>query len=262
MIIYGRNSVLEALIKRPQKFNKLYISKTSSGKIIKEIIHTAKTKKVLFEFVDSRKIDKLVGDKKNHQGIAAAMLTREYVSLEDLIEKVKKVANPTICILDGITDPQNLGAILRNACYFDIIGVIIPRHNSVGLTDTVFKVSSGAAEYVYVARVSNINYTIDELKKNGFWIVGADSHKGEILWEAEIPKPTVIVLGSEGYGLKRLVKENCDVIVRIPQVSTKNIQSSVTSLNVGSFSAIIFCEISRRGSVKNETTETLKSRNT
>ncbi len=242
MIIYGRNPVFETLKNRPEKIDKIFVSKTAEHSFVEKILRIAKANKVPLQFVHISKLTEL-SKGKNHQGVVALVLSKEYIELDELVIKVKNSTTQTLCILDGITDPQNFGAILRNANFFGIIGVIIPARNSVGLTDSVIKVSSGATEYIEVAKVSNISYTIDNLKKNGFWIVGTDSNEGEDIKTIEIPKPTAIVFGSEGSGLKRLVKEKCDFILKIyPADSTKGVRS----LNVASTSAIVFYKLSCR----------------
>ncbi|OGS26280.1 MAG: 23S rRNA (guanosine(2251)-2'-O)-methyltransferase RlmB [Elusimicrobia bacterium RIFOXYB2_FULL_48_7] len=242
MIIYGKNPVLETLKTRPREINKILISKSASGENIKQIVDMAKAASIPYTFIDIQKLDKL-SNFKNHQGVAAMTLAKEYVSLEDIMLNSKKTDKPVICLLDEITDPQNLGAILRNACFFGIMGIIIPKRNSAGLTEAVAKISSGALEYVPVAQVSNIVYAIDKLKEEGFWIAGADSNDGKPVRGADVPKPVAVVLGSEGTGLGRLVRQKCDFLLKIPPKDS--FTGNISSLNVASASAIIFYELSR-----------------
>ncbi|MFH0807356.1 MAG: 23S rRNA (guanosine(2251)-2'-O)-methyltransferase RlmB [Elusimicrobiota bacterium] len=246
MIIYGRNPVLEALKTRPREINKILLSKNASGENVKKIQELAKTAGIPYTFIDIQKLDKL-SNYKNHQGIAAMALAKEYMPLEELIEQAKKSDNPSLCLLDDVTDPQNLGTILRNACFFGIMGIVIPKRNSAGLTETVEKVSSGALEYVPVAQVSNIAYTIDKLKEEGFWIVGADTNDGKNIRETEILKPAAFVLGSEGSGLGKLIKQKCDLLIKIPP--NTNSSGNVSSLNVASASAIMFYEFNKTNKI-------------
>ncbi|MFN3966693.1 MAG: 23S rRNA (guanosine(2251)-2'-O)-methyltransferase RlmB [Endomicrobiia bacterium] len=240
MIIYGRNPVFETLKNRPTKIDKIFVSKSAEHSFVEKILRISKANNIPLQFVHISKLNEIAKG-KNHQGIVASVLPKEYTNLDELISKAKNSATQAICILDRITDPQNFGAILRNANFFGIIGVVIPARNSSGLTASVIKVSSGASEFVEVAKVSNISYTIDKLKKERFWIVGTDTNQGEDLRKIQIPRPVAIVLGSEGSGIKRLIKEKCDFILRISKIGPLGINS----LNVASASAIIFYELSR-----------------
>lgn len=279
MIIYGKNSVLEAMKNRPKKINKLLISNTAGkgvgGNTIQEIIQLARMSRVIYQFVPKEKLNALARG-GNHQGVIVILIAseaKEYVSLESLIEKAKSetIALPIICLLDKITDPQNFGGILRNACFFGIIGVVITKRNSSGITDTVAKVSAGAVEYIPVAQVSNLSYAMEMLKKSGFWIVGTDSSSGEPIgefsnrWKEKLP--VAVVLGSEGTGMGRLIREKCDFLVNIPIIcagGTARILEEgapvaanpaaggprVNSLNVASASAILFYELTKNKNVK------------
>ena len=240
MIIYGRNPVFETLKNRPEKIDKIFVSKSSESSFIDKLLRITKANKIPLEFVHISKLNEITKG-KNHQGVAAFVLSKEYIDIDELISKVKESKTGILCILDEIKDPQNFGAILRNANFFGIIGIVIPSRHSVGLTDAAVKVSSGAVEYVHVAKVSNISYTIDKLKKEGFWVVCADSNQGEDIRKIKIPRPLAIILGSEGSGVKKLVKEKCDFILKI---FPKGI-SGVGSLNVASASAIIFYELTK-----------------
>ncbi|OGS20698.1 MAG: 23S rRNA (guanosine(2251)-2'-O)-methyltransferase RlmB [Elusimicrobia bacterium RIFOXYA2_FULL_39_19] len=240
MILYGRNSVFESLRINPKQINKIYLLKTSSGHKIKDVVDLARVNSIPYQFVDLLKIEKITGH-KNHQGIVAITLARQYTELETLITKAKSVNNSILCALDDVTDPQNLGSILRNASFFGIIGLIITKRNSAGLTDIAVKVASGAAEHVMVSQVSNIGYAVDKLKKEGFWAIGADSQSGESIHKADFPKPAIVILGSEGAGISRLLKEKCDFLVNIPSCQIN--ENTVPSLNVASASSIIFYEL-------------------
>jgi 23S rRNA (guanosine2251-2'-O)-methyltransferase len=238
-MIYGKKPVIEAVKSRPDDIAKVYILKTASGPDIKEIMELAGRRRVTYQFVDREKLDKLSAG-RNHQGVVADILAKRYVEVEKIIEKGKNPSGSrVICLLDGITDPQNLGTLLRNAAYFGIIGVVTEKRNSVQLSDVVMKVSAGAGEFVSVARVSNIGFLIDRLKKEGYWIAGTVVGEGTDLAEADLPKPLAVILGSEGAGLSRLVKEKCDYLIKVSGASG----GIIDSLNVGSASAIIFWKV-------------------
>jgi len=237
MNITTRQAIKELLESDSEKINKILISNNAHGDIVRDMVNLCRRKRVLYQFVPTRKIDNIA---KKNQGVIAIVTSKEYSSLDEILDKSKKIQNPVLCVLDEITDPHNLGAILRNADCFGIIGIILPKMKSVGITETVIETSSGAIEHIPVTRVTNIAQTIDLLKKEGFWVIGADSNSGETCWKFDFKRPTAIVLGNEGYGLRRLVKEKCDALVRIPM------SGRMSSLNVSSASAILFYEISRQ----------------
>ncbi|MDR3256651.1 MAG: 23S rRNA (guanosine(2251)-2'-O)-methyltransferase RlmB [Endomicrobium sp.] len=235
-IIYGRNCVLELLKAGKHTVNKLMVSQTARGTIIAEIIKLAKQKGIAVHNVPPEKLDKF---SENSQGIAVEVSRIEYVELTDLIEKAKKSPKPLLVVLDGIEDPHNLGAIIRNCVAFGADGVIIPKWRAVGVNETVSKSSAGAVEHIPISRVSNINQTINLLKKTGFWIVGAENG-GQVFEKADLSFPLAIIIGSEGFGLHNLTKENCDFLISIPQ---KNI---ISSLNASCASAVILYEIAKK----------------
>ncbi|MDR3281549.1 MAG: RNA methyltransferase, partial [Endomicrobium sp.] len=167
-IIYGRNSVLEFLKAGKRSVNKLMISQTARGAVISEIVAVAKLKGIAVYSVPAKKIDRF---SRFSQGVAMEVSPIKYMELMDLIEKSKKSVGPLLVLIDGIEDPHNLGAIIRNCVVFGVCGVIIPKWRSVGINGSVSKSSAGAVEYISISKVTNVNWALDLLKKNGFWIV-------------------------------------------------------------------------------------------
>ncbi len=235
-IIYGRNPVMELLKAGKRTVNKIILAQTARGTAITEIINLAKSKAIAIHSVPPEKLDRY---SENSQGIAAEVSPMEYIEINDLIELSKEKQNPLLVLLDGIEDPRNLGAIIRNCVAFGADGVIIPKWRAAGVNETVAKASAGAIEHIPVSKVTNTNQTIDLLKENGFWIAGAENG-GKPLEEANLPFPLVIIIGSEGFGLHRLTKESCDFLISIPQKST------ISSLNASCASAVILYEISKK----------------
>ncbi|MCL1971608.1 MAG: 23S rRNA (guanosine(2251)-2'-O)-methyltransferase RlmB [Endomicrobia bacterium] len=235
-IIYGRNPVLELLKAGKRTVNKILIAQTARGTAITEIINLAKNKGIAIHNVPPEKLDKY---SENSQGIAAEVSPMEYTEIEELIAKAKQNKNPLLVLLDGIEDPHNLGAIIRNCVAFGADGVIIPKWRAAGVNETVSKSSAGAIEHIPVSRVVNTNQTIDLLKERGFWVAGAENG-GQTLEEAKLPFPLVIIIGSEGFGLHQLTKKNCDFLISIPQKNT------ISSLNASCASAVILYEVSKK----------------
>lgn len=237
--ILGRNPVLEAL-RSGRDINKIWIAKTvQQGQIVK-LLEAAKKQGVVIQMVPKGKIDQLAPG-ANHQGVAASVAAYQYAELEDLFKKAqRKNEAPFFLILDELEDPHNLGSILRTADASGVHGVIIPKRRSVGLTATVAKASTGAIEYVPVARVTNIAQTIEELKENGLWIVGTDANGQQDYRELDGKMPLGIVIGSEGKGISRLIKEKCDFLVQLPMVG------HVTSLNASVAASLLMYEVFRK----------------
>lgn len=233
-LIYGKNTIIEML---------------KSGHLIEEIILTEQVLKsnpnlntliqqaqINYKLVDRKSLDVLV--QGNHQGIVAKIKPFNYYGINDLLNEAKKRKElPFLVILDGLEDPHNLGAILRTADCCGVHGVIIPKNRSVSLNATVAKLSTGAISYVKVAKVTNLTNTIKELKKQGLWIIGSDMDTSVDYRKMEAKEPIAIVIGSEGKGISRLVKENCDVLVKLPM------KGHVTSLNASVATSIILYEV-------------------
>lgn len=237
--IIGRNAVLEALKSR-RSINKLVLAKGLAGGSIGPIIAKAREAGIPVQEVERAHLDTLAESTK-HQGVMALAAAREYVDVADILAAARERGeDPVVLLLDEIEDPHNLGAILRTAEGAGVHGVIIPKRRSVALTETVAKASAGAVEYVPVARVSNIAQTIDALKKEGLWIVGTDPLGPKTYWEQDLRGPLGIVVGSEGKGMGRLVKEKCDYLVNIPM------RGNIASLNASVATSLIIYEIVRQ----------------
>ena len=234
--IEGRNPVIEAL-KSGRPINKILLaSNIGRHTAVAQILNLSQARGIPVEYVTRRVIDES-STTSAHQGVIAYAAAKEYISLEDLLTISRERNEPPLyCILDGIEDPQNLGAILRTAEASSIHGVIIRSRRAVGLTAAVAKASAGAIEYVPVARVSNISQTMVTLKRNGVWVVGIDP-AGKIDYsQVDFTLPTAIVIGSEGKGLSDLVKKTCDFLASIPMLG------KITSLNASIAAALVMYE--------------------
>ncbi len=236
-IIIGRNPVMEAL-KNGREMEKLMIAKDTEGSI-KKIIGLAKEKKILYQFADKSALDR-VSDGGVHQGVIAYVSTYAYCEVEDILDKARKnEEEPFLVILDGVEDPHNLGAIMRTADGAGAHGIIIPKRRAAGITDVVAKAAAGAIEYVPVAKVSNIAQTIDKLKERGLWI-GACDMDGTDYDKANLQGSIGLVIGAEGQGISRLVKEKCDFSISIPM------SGQISSLNASNAAAILMYEVKRQ----------------
>ena len=237
--IYGRNAVLEWLFSG-LPVTQILVSGELHGQAIKKIHTISQQKKIPIKNVDRLQLAKITGT-DNHQGIAASVKTPDYVELGDILNRARqKNEKPLIAILDGIQDPHNFGAIIRSADGAGVHGIIIPKDKAVALTPTVFKASAGAAAFVPVAMVTNIARTIDELKKTGFWVTGVDQDGDISYTKADYNGALALVLGSEGSGIRRLVRDKCDFLVSIPM------HGQVNSLNVSVAAALLFFEARRQ----------------
>ncbi len=231
----GRNAVLEAL-KSGRELDTLFVARGERGGSLGLIISQARDKEIVIKEVDKRKLDAMCGN-SNHQGVAARAAAHKYAEVEDMFALAReKNEEPFIIICDEIEDPHNLGAIIRTADACGAHGVIIPKRRGVSLTYAVGKVSAGAVEYVPVARVSNLAQTIDELKGKGFWIYGADMD-GKRWDEQDYSGAVALVIGSEGKGVSRLIKEKCDFIVSVPM------RGKINSLNASVAAGILMYEV-------------------
>jgi 23S rRNA (guanosine2251-2'-O)-methyltransferase len=238
--IEGRNPVLEAL-RSGRALNRIIISNDiSRHSSISEILHLAKEKRVPVDYVPIEAI-KQKSVTKAHQGIIAFGASKEFVSIDDLfLASSNKNEPPLYFMLDGLEDPHNLGAIIRTADASGVHGIIIPERRAVGLTETVAKSSAGAIEYVPVVRVINLNYTIKDLKENDIYVIGVDQDGKKRFREVDYNRPVTIVIGGEGGGISRLVKENCDEIISIPM------KGKISSLNASVAAGVIMYEIMRQ----------------
>ena len=237
-IIYGRNAVLEAL-KSEREFDKLFIKSGEKEGSISLIMAKAKERRIPILDAPQRKLDDLASGGV-HQGVVAVLAEVNYASVEDILENARnKGESPFIVICDGISDPHNLGAVIRSAECAGAHGIIIPKRRSAGVNGTVVKSSAGAVNLLPIARVSNIASTIDNLKDLGVFVYGAEAG-GLNVYDTDITGSCAVVLGSEGEGISRLVKSKCDFIVSIPMYG------SVNSYNVSCAAAIILSESARK----------------
>ena len=236
-IIIGRNPVMEAL-KSGRDIEKILVGQGAEGSINK-IIGVAKDRKIPIYQSDKAALERIAGGKP-HQGVVAYASAYNYSEMEDIYAKAaKKNEPPLVIILDNLEDPHNLGAIMRTAECAGAHGVIIPKRRSCGLTETVAKSSAGAIEYIPCVRVGNIAKTIDALKEDGFWICACDM--GDTLYyQQDLTGKLAVVIGSEGFGISRLVKEKCDFVVSMPMVGR------ITSLNASNAAAVIIYEVRKQ----------------
>ena len=237
-VIAGRNPVKEAL-RGDRTINKILMLKNVKSGALLEIMALAKEKGVLVQKVEKPSLNKFTGETA-HQGVLALVSPKAYTPVEEMIAAIPPGEEAFFLMLDEISDPHNLGAILRTADAAGAHGVIIPRRRAAPLTPTVAKASAGAIEHVPVAKVANIVQTIDLLKKNGIWLIGADPQGNDLLWEARLDGPLALVIGGEDKGLGRLVRERCDYLVKLPMMGRIN------SLNASVAAALFAYEVVRQ----------------
>lgn len=239
--IYRLNPLLEVLRASPKRINKIFVQKEKFQDKLSEIIQIARTNQIPCLFVPKQKLDTLA---PRHQGVVALFALKDFSTLDEII---KPAALPFLVLLDGIEDPQNFGAIIRSSVSAGVDGLIIPERRSVGLTETVSRISAGALEYCKVARVKNLGRTMDDLKKRGIWLVGAEGGMDELWHEFDYTVPIGLVFGSEGRGLRPLIKTKCDKVLSLP------LCGNISSLNVASAAAVFIFEVIRqRKTKKNE----------
>ena len=241
-MIIGRNPVREAL-KSGRPVDTVYISSHAGGGSLNEIKTLAKDAGAVVKFVSEQKLTQLAGDGV-HQGVVAFGACADYVSVEDLLDISRQKGTPPFLIIcDEIEDPHNLGAIIRTAETAGADGIIIPKRRSAMLTPTVYKTSAGAASWLPVARVSNLGAAIDKLKKENIWIYGTDMN-GSLYTETNFDGAAALVIGSEGTGMSRLIREKCDFLVKLPMMG------KITSLNASVAAGIFMYEIVRQRTLK------------
>ena len=234
--VEGRNAVLE-LLESDRDINKIFISDGEKHGSINKIIALAKEKKVIIKEVSKAKLNQM-SQTENNQGVIAIVPPFNYCEIEDVLDLAKdRNEKPFVLILDGIEDPHNLGSIIRTAETAGVHGIIIPKRRAANVNSTVAKVSAGAVEYMKIARVNNINDAINTLKENDIWICGTDMNTNKYYYDEDFKGGIGIVIGSEGYGMSRLVKENCDFLVKIPM------KGKITSLNASVSAGIVMYEV-------------------
>lgn len=234
--IEGRNAVIE-LLRAKKAIDKIYIAPDLIKKL-KDITTLAREQGVVVVECDRKKLD-FMSVTKSHQGVVAQPSAREYQSVEEILQIAKdREEKPFIVVCDGITDPHNLGAIIRSAESAGAHGVIIPKRRAVGLTAVVAKSSAGALEHIAVAKVSNIAQTLENLKENGVWIFGADANADKNLYDADFLGATAIVIGAEGDGISKIVRKTCDFIVNIPMCGKINSLNASVACGVLLYEAV------------------------
>ena len=249
--VEGRNAVLE-LLESDRDINKIFISDGEKHGSINKIIAIAKEKKVIINEISKAKLNQM-SQTENNQGVIALVPPFNYCEVEDILENAhSKNEKPFIVILDGIEDPHNLGSIIRTAETAGVHGIIIPKRRAANVNSTVAKVSAGAVEYMKIARVNNINDTIKYLKQNDVWICGTDMNTEKFYYDEDFRGGIALVIGSEGFGMSRLVKENCDFLVKIPM------NGNITSLNASVSAGIVMYEVVKQRMKQNKIEQYMK----
>ncbi len=240
-LIEGRNAVIEAL-RAGRTIDKIYIAKGDVDQTLGHIASKARSAGVVVVEADRRKLDAM-SQTHAHQGVIALCAVKEYCTVADILAIAQARGEPPFVIVcDEISDPHNLGAIIRSAECAGAHGVIIPKRRSAGLTAVVDKTSAGAVEHVAIARVPNLSAAIGELKKSGLWVYGAAAEGASPMWQTDLTGPVCLVIGSEGDGIGRLVRENCDFLVSIP------LKGQISSLNASAAAAVLMYEVLRQRS--------------
>ncbi|MCA1057162.1 23S rRNA (guanosine(2251)-2'-O)-methyltransferase RlmB [Rossellomorea aquimaris] len=235
--IGGRNPVIEAL-KSGREINKIWIAEGSQKGSIQQILGLAKDSNVMVQYVPKKKIEQMVAE--NHQGVVASVAAYQYAEIDDIFDKAaQKGEDPFVLILDELEDPHNLGSIMRTADATGAHGIIIPKRRAVGLTSTVAKASTGAIEHIPVARVTNLSRAVDELKDRGVWVAGTDAKGKQDYRQLDGTLPIGLIIGSEGKGMSRILRDKCDFLVQLPMTG------HVTSLNASVAASILMYEVYR-----------------
>ncbi|MEG0036279.1 MAG: 23S rRNA (guanosine(2251)-2'-O)-methyltransferase RlmB [Oscillospiraceae bacterium] len=238
-IIEGRNAVIEAL-RAGRVIDKVFIAKGETDKTLGHIASTARDAGCVVVDADRRKLDSM-SRTHSHQGVIALAAMREYCAVSDILAiAAERGEPPFVVVCDEISDPQNLGAIIRTSEAAGVHGIIIPKRRSAGVTSIVEKTSAGAAEHMAVARVANLTTAIKELQQAGLWVYGTAADGASPLWQTDLKGPICVVIGSEGEGMGRLISETCDFLVSIPM------KGRVSSLNAGAAAAVLIYEVLRQ----------------
>lgn len=234
----GIHPVKEAL-KKGERVERLLIKKGTLHSSISHLLKMAKREGIPIDYLSSEELEELAGT-SSHQGVVARAYSKGYLSLEDLYVLVREVERPLVVLLDQVQDPQNLGAIIRSSYLLGAHAVVIPKDRRVGLTSAVYRAAAGAVEHIPVVQVTNIVRTIDGLKERGLWIVGGVAEGGEVIYHQDLTGPLGILIGNEGKGLRRLVRESCDFLLEIP------VKKEMDSLNASVAAGIFLYEIRRQ----------------
>lgn len=237
-VLVGRNSIIEAL-NAGRTINRIFLQEGKTGTGVQEVLRLARENAVPVDYVKQAKLKEYNDDP--HQGMVALVAPVKYYEMEDVLEiAAEKGEQPFLLLLDELQDPNNVGAILRTAAAAGVDGVLLPKKRSCQITEAVFRASAGAAAYMPVVRIGNITQTLERLKKQGFWVAGADMQGKDFRKEQDFSYPLVLVVGSEGKGLSRLVKENCDILLQIPMPGQGQ------SLNASVAAALLIYEVLRK----------------
>ncbi len=239
-LVYGVRPVLEALRARAREVSLLLLAEGETQKAVREVVDAARAAEVAVETKARAVLDEMVGG-GNHQGVCAVVGEYKYVDPEDLVEAARARGEPPlVVVLDGVQDPQNLGAIVRTAHVLGAHGVVIPKDRAVGVTPAVVKASAGASAHVPIALCTNRVRALEELKEAGLWIAGAATGGSNAPWQVDLKVPLALVLGAEGKGIRPLVLRGCDLLMQIPMLGR------VASLNVAAAAAILLYEVARQ----------------
>jgi len=249
MLVIGKNPVLETLKSHPKDFNKIVLlKKVKPDNKLKSIVNLAAENAinvVYLNYFDFKQFfDNKSKDEGMDQGVIGFIKDYEYKSLREIVEENKKIVNPVILILDQITDPHNLGAIIRSAVCLGSDGIVIPRHNAAEVNHTVLKTSSGAVNYISIAKETNLTNSILYLKKNNYWIAGTDMQNSKSIFETDFKIPLALVIGSEGTGMRNNLKNQCDMLIKIPMTG------KIGSLNASVSTGVFLYEIYRQKNAK------------
>ncbi|RKU30243.1 23S rRNA (guanosine(2251)-2'-O)-methyltransferase RlmB [Candidatus Poribacteria bacterium] len=241
--IVGRNPVMEAILSNLRTIDQIWIAKDNHHPRLQEIINAARRKGIRIQRCPRNQLDRY---HTNHQGVIADISEFQYTDFSKLLEGIqkKKGVPPIVIMLDQIQDPRNFGAILRTANATETDGVLIPKNNAVNITPAVHKAAAGSAEYTPIARVTNLAQTIERLKAVGVWVVGASGDADQPYTSADFTVPLCLVLGNEGQGIRRLVKQKCDYMVHLPM------EGQINSLNVSVTAGVLLYEVLRQRTVK------------
>lgn len=245
-VIFGVSPVFEALRSEKRKIDKIYVADGSNEQRLLQIVGLAREKHIPFQRIPRQNLSKFVEFEANHQGVVAFVAAASYTDADELLDEIAANENPLCVVLDGVEDPRNLGAILRTVECAGVNGVFIPDRRAVGLNETVAKSSAGATEYVKVAKVTNLNRLIEDLKSRNIWVIGTSVETEKTYLDWDWTQPTALVVGGEGKGLHRLVAENCDVLVKIPM------NGQIESLNVSVATGVVLFEAMRQRTLKTE----------
>src|SRR5690606_3362889 len=247
MLVIGKNPVYEILVTTPKELNKIVLLKTIKPEPkLKKMVKLAEENGINVIMLNRYDFEKFFNRNNKKEGISQGVLgfikDFEYVPIKEMIDGIKEkgIVNPVVVLLDEITDPHNMGAIIRSAVCLGADGVIIPRHNSAEVNHTVFKSSSGAISHIPIARETNLAHSIEYLKKNGYWIIGTEMKTDKTVFNTDLKMPVGLVIGNEGTGMRDIIRKNCDILIRIPMAG------KLDSLNASVSAAVVLYEIFRQ----------------